>query len=292
MNSGKTIRKVIITWGKFELEGKIVHLAERKPLPPKIKLHKECREQAEQRIKCPHCKALLQETEKKEFCPECRHKIVEKKKIHYCPCCKKEIDQKEMLKAYRIGKKTVLSGKEEQELKKLYPKKNRLLIEKFVPLKSLNFIYFEKSYLLLPEEKSAYSYFLLKKGLEETETAALGSVFISKNYYRVIVRPESNFLLLALLFYNDEINFPPRLKEQKIALSLMELMEEGIRKSTYRFKPETDCKNTYKENLLKLLEKKPPLGLKASVSKKEIESITLAIQENIKEILKNRKRKK
>jgi len=292
LNSGKTIRKVLIRWGKFEIEAKIVHLAERKPLPSKIKIHKECTEKIERWIKCPHCKAELKEVEKTDFCPECEYKIIKKEKINYCPHCKREIPKKEILEVYRLGKKFVPAGTEQKKLQKLYPRKNQLVIEKFIPFKSVNPVYFDKSYLLLPEQKSSYGYFVLKKGLEETETAALGDVLISKNYYRAIIRADGSFLLLTLLFYQDEINFPS-LEKIAVDTSLVELMEEGIRKSTYRFKPEQDCKNRYKETLEELLEKKTPLIIDIQKPlKEEIKSITKAIQENIEKILKGELLKK
>ena len=85
------------------------------------------------------------------------------------------------------------------------PSKHSLDILKFVDIKTIDPIFFERTYVLEPEELGRKPYALLRRVMEETGRIAVGKLSLRQKEHLVTVRPYENGLAVATMFYADEI---------------------------------------------------------------------------------------
>lgn len=113
----------------------------------------------------------------------------------------------ETVKGYEIRKGEFLVF-EPDELKAVMPESDRKIrITKFVYYLSLDPVYFESSYILVPD-RSEESYSLLLTALQELGRAAAGTITIRTKEYPVIVHVYDGALVLTTLHHVDEVTPP------------------------------------------------------------------------------------
>jgi DNA end-binding protein Ku len=78
-------------------------------------------------------------------------------------------------------------------------------ITEFVPLDSVDPVYFDKAYYLGPDKGGAKPYALLAKALLETGRCAIGRWAARGKQYIVMIRPVANGLVMQQLLYADEV---------------------------------------------------------------------------------------
>jgi DNA end-binding protein Ku len=107
-------------------------------------------------------------------------------------------------RAYEIRKgEYVVFSKE--ELGSLRPESNKKInIDKFVPFDSVDRIFFEKSYILVPDN-SADSYGLMLEAFKEKSMAGVGRFTLRTKEYPVLIYPYRDSLLLTTLRYSNEV---------------------------------------------------------------------------------------
>ncbi len=97
---------------------------------------------------------------------------------------------------------------EPDELKAAMPESDRKIrIDKFVFYHSLDPVYFETSYLLVPD-RSEEAYSLLLTALQELGRAAAGTVILRTKEYPVVVHVYDGALVLTTLRHADEVTSP------------------------------------------------------------------------------------
>jgi DNA end-binding protein Ku len=78
-------------------------------------------------------------------------------------------------------------------------------ITEFVPLQSVDPVYFDKAYYLAPDKGGAKPYALFTRALRESNRCALGRWAARGKQYIVMIRPVEDGLIMQQLLYADEV---------------------------------------------------------------------------------------
>ena len=176
----------------------------------------------------------------------------------YCPTCKRMVERSEVVKGYEYEKgKYVLLDNE--ELKKIIPPSGRTMeIEAFVKSAQIDPIFFESSYLAMPEKDNPKPYVLLVKALEEADRVGIARVTMHQREYTVFIRPRNHGLTIHTMYFANEIRRVPEfgaieavnLKPQEVKLT-----EQLIATMMQPFKP-TQYHDEFQDRLRQLVEAK------------------------------------
>lgn len=149
---------------------------------------------------------------------------------------------------------------EQDELADIAPGRSRNLeISDFVELSDIDPIWYHRTYRLAPtEEQYARPYALLRRAMEETGRAGIGTFVMRGKEYLAAVRPDGDLLLLQTMFFADEVRDPGDLdvpgriqvkgKELQMATSLIDSMSTDWDPTQYR--------DTYRDRVEKLIDDK------------------------------------
>ena len=137
--------------------------------------------------------------------------------LHKPPCgsrlkqqyiCAKEgvvVPREDTVKGYEFAKDQYVVFTPE-ELKALEEVGTHMVeITEFVPISSVDPVYFDKAYYLAPDKGGAKPYALLTKALRETGRCALGRWATRGKQYIVILRPVEDALVMQQLLYAAEV---------------------------------------------------------------------------------------
>jgi DNA end-binding protein Ku len=148
-------------------------------------------------------------------------------------CVKEEIPvpREEMVKGYEFAKDQYVMFTPE-ELKTLEETGTHTAdITEFVPISSIDPVYFDKAYYLAPDKGGAKPYALFVSALRQTQRCALGRWAARGKQYIVMLRPVAEGLVMQQLLYAEEvrpigeIDIPKtevKEAELKLALQLIE----------------------------------------------------------------------
>lgn len=123
----------------------------------------------------------------------------------FCPTCNRNVERSEVEKGFEHEKdQYVLFG--EDELEKIAPPSaSAMEILEFVNLAEIDPLYYDASYLVVPEEAGRKAYRLLVKAMEDSGFAAIAKLYMHQREYTVILRPRADGLTLHTMFYPNEI---------------------------------------------------------------------------------------
>lgn len=156
----------------------------------------------------------------------------------------------------RKGEYVVLSKEEIDSLKPESSKK--INIDKFFPLEQVDRIFFEKSYILAPDE-APDSYGLLLKAFQEKNLAGVGKFTMRTKEYPVVIYAYRGALILTTLRYADEVVDPLAVEEIKKSQEPDKQELELAFKIIENLKGEfdiTEYQDDYRERVEELVEKK------------------------------------
>jgi DNA end-binding protein Ku len=137
--------------------------------------------------------------------------------LHKPPCgsrlkqqyiCAKEdvpVAREDMVKGYEFAKDqyVVFTPEELKALEEIGT--HTVEITEFVPVESIDPVYFDKAYYLGPDKGGAKPYALLTRALRETGRCALGRWAARGKQYIVMVRPVAEGLVMQQLLYAAEV---------------------------------------------------------------------------------------
>jgi DNA end-binding protein Ku len=130
------------------------------------------------------------------------------KQQYICPRDNELVSRDEMVKGYEISKDQFVTFTPE-ELKALEERATETIdIAQFVPVASVDPVYFDKPYYLGPEKGGEKAYTLLCEAMRESGRAALARYAARGKQYLVMVRPTTEKpggLVLQQLLYADEV---------------------------------------------------------------------------------------
>jgi DNA end-binding protein Ku len=192
----------------------------------------------------------------------------------------KVVDWKDTVKGYEIRKDEFIVFKKE-ELDAIRPESDtRIRLDKFVSLLSIDTVYFDKSYILVPD-RSEEAYSLMMTVIAQMGKAGMGKVTMRTKEYPVVVHE----------YYANEVVDPMGMEElsqlKKPGKKEMELAEKIIQDLSGEFDI-TEYRDGYREKMEKLIETK----MKGEVvvakvpKKEEVKELMVALQETIKRLKK------
>lgn len=150
--------------------------------------------------------------------------------------CQKDgavVERNDMVKGYEFAKDQYVSFKAE-EIKALEEAGTHAIdIAEFVPIESIDPVYFDKAYYLAPDKGAGKPYALLTEALKESKKCAVGRWAARGKGYIVVLRPIGDVLTMQQLYYaadvkpTHELDVPkPDVRPQELKLA-RQLIEQG-----------------------------------------------------------------
>jgi len=183
-------------------------------------------------------------------------------RIEYVRVCKKdgkEVPWDEIAKGYKKenGDYVIL---DKADIASAMPEKTQTIdIFEFVKEDEIPSKYLEKPYLVEPDKIAAKTYALLRDALRKSGKVGLCKFVIRSSEHLGILTPQDDAIVLVQIRFEQDLRDPNELKlpSKNISISKKELdmALNIIDQLTDKFEPEK-YKDTYKEELLKLIKKK------------------------------------
>jgi DNA end-binding protein Ku len=177
----------------------------------------------------------------------------------FCPACNEVIERSALVKGYEFQKDQYVRFTDE-ELKALEGEASKVIdIEEFVPLGSVDPIYFEKTYYLGPDKGGEKPYRLLADAMAKSDKVALATFVMRGKESLVLVRPAQDGLMLHTMYFADEVRDFGEIekgKSVKLREGELGLAERLIGELSHdEFKPE-QYRDQYRDRVLDLANSK------------------------------------
>lgn len=192
----------------------------------------------------------------------------------------KEIEKENIVKGieYEDGQYVILSP---EEIEAAYPKTTQTIeIEAFVPVADIPLLYLDRPYYVSPINKGQKVYALLREILLKNEKAAIARVVIQTKQHLAALIPHGRMLVLYLLRWGDEIRSFDQLPLPEEGIKAAGLTDKEIKMGellvadmTTDWNPEA-YKDSFKEQILNLVEQKVKAGQTESVTPLETQETT------------------
>jgi len=177
----------------------------------------------------------------------------------FCPTDNEVVDRASLVRGYEFSKDQYVRVSDD-ELKALEGETSKVIdIAEFVPLSSVDPIFFEKTYYLGPDKGGDKAYRLLADAMEKGERVALATFVMRGKESLVLIRPARGGLMLHTMYFADEVrDFGEidRGESAKIKPGEMELalqLIDGL--ASDEFEPEK-YRDEYRQRVLDLINQK------------------------------------
>ncbi|NLW58833.1 MAG: Ku protein [Firmicutes bacterium] len=177
----------------------------------------------------------------------------------YCPVCQKEVGADELVRGYEYEKgRYVILRDEDFEM---LPGENTKTIDilDFVALAEIDPVYFDRSYYLGPSPGGEKAYSLLNQAMHETGKIAIAQVMIRSKAALACLRPWEKLIVMATMFFPDEIRAPELLTAEFKAVKLhpneISMANSLIGNLSTTFNPEKYT-NEYRSKLMEVIQAK------------------------------------
>src|SRR6266566_716429 len=177
------------------------------------------------------------------------------KEVWYCAEENKPIERSDIVKGYEANKGEYVVV-DDRELKKIAPATATTMdILQFVSSDQVDPIFFEHSYYVAAEDKTARPYVLFMAALTETSQAAIAKIAMHNREHIVLIRPSGDGLVLHTLYYPNELHESHKTEAPKAKYTAkeLELAKSLVNHLTAPFKPR-EFKDAYRENVERLIE--------------------------------------
>jgi DNA end-binding protein Ku len=212
------------------------------------------------------------------------------KEVWYCVDENKPIDRSDIEKGYEVGKGEYVVV-EDEELKKIAPPTATTMdILQFVGRDEVDPIFFESSYYIAAEDKTAKPYVLFMAALTDTKQDAIAKVAMHNREHVVLIRPANGGLVLHTLYYPDELHKANRAETPKAKYTAkeLELAKSLVEQLAAPFKP-NEFEDTYRANVERLIEQKKK-GQKVTAVRQPAKAPVIDLMEALKRSLKSASR--
>ena len=123
----------------------------------------------------------------------------------FCPTCNQTIERSALVKGYEFAKDQYVRVTDD-ELKALEGEASKSIdIAGFVPLATVDPIYFEKTYYLGPDKGGEKAYRLLAEAMARSERVALAKFVMRGKESLVLIRSAQDGLMLHTMYFADEV---------------------------------------------------------------------------------------
>ncbi|MEP7334149.1 MAG: Ku protein [Actinomycetota bacterium] len=190
---------------------------------------------------------------------ECLTPIKQKR---WCPTHDREVGPDEIVRGWEVAKGEFVVV-EDADLEAIEQNDDSRSIEimRFVPLASVDPIYFDRTYFLAPASAAAQRrpYVLLLEAMKDTGVAALGRFILRGQEHFSLIRARGNALVLETLFVAEDVNSQAEIEEAvadtKVKDAELELARQVIESLEGDFDPE-ELQSEYRRDLRAMLEVK------------------------------------
>jgi len=177
----------------------------------------------------------------------------------FCPVDNEVVERSALVKGYEFQKDQYVRFTDE-ELKALEGEASKVIdIAEFVPLATVDPIYFEKTYYLGPDKGGEKPYRLLADAMSKSDKVALATFVMRGKESLVLVRPAQDGLMLHTMYFADEVRDFGEIekgKSVKLREGELGLAERLIGELSHdEFKPE-QYRDQYRERVLELASSK------------------------------------
>jgi DNA end-binding protein Ku len=178
---------------------------------------------------------------------------------HYCPVCNVVIERGDLVRGFQHAKDQYVPITED-ELESLEAEANRSIdLKEFIPLASVDPVYFEDTHYLAADKGGEKPYRLLVDAMAKSGRVAIAEIVSRGKEQLVLIRPYRTGLVLHTMYHADEVrDYKQVPKGEKVNVSEKEL-ELGIelidRLTSEKFSPE-DYKDDYRIRVVAMLDEK------------------------------------
>jgi DNA end-binding protein Ku len=209
----------------------------------------------------------------------------------FCPTCNRSVERSEVVKGYEYEKGRYVRI-DADEIRKITPPSGKLMeIVAFLEQNDVDPIYFDSSFVALPDEHAEKPYSLLVKALQNTKKMGVAKVTMHQREYTIFIRARNNGLTLHTMFYENEIaavegygkhyDVQLRPEEIKLADQLVENLSAPFKSDSYHDEFQTQLNDLIEAKLRgKTIATPPKTGREAPV---------IDIMEALKKSLEGRK---
>ena len=171
----------------------------------------------------------------------------------------RDLDNDEMVRGYELDRDKYVIVTDE-ELERLAPEKSRDIdLRRFVELKQISPLYFDRSYFLVPSEGSEKAYKLLSETMQKERLAGIATFVMRGKEYLIAIFPENGILRGETMRFADELRSPKEIglpEKKKLPAASVKKFEKIIAKHSDKHLSLSDLKDDKTEKLLRLVEKK------------------------------------
>jgi DNA end-binding protein Ku len=215
---------------------------------------------------------------------ECATPIKQKR---WCPTHDREVTQDEIVRGYEVSKgQFVIVEDADLEALERHDDSRSIEITRFVPVDSVDPIYFDRTYFLVPATSAAQRrpYVLLLEAMRQSETAALGRFVRSGRESLCLVRAKDDALALETLFVAEDVYSQAEISEAvadaEVKDSELELARQVIESLAGEFEPSV-LHSDYRRDLKALLDAKLS-GEEIAVPEPVVEAPVIDLMEALK----------
>jgi DNA end-binding protein Ku len=177
----------------------------------------------------------------------------------FCPACNTVVERGELVRGYEFAKDQYVRVTDE-ELKALEGEASKVIdIAEFVPLATVDPIYFERTHYLGPDKGGEKAYRLLAEAMAKMQRVALATFVMRGKESLVLIRAAQNGLMLHSMYFADEVRDFGEIDKGAAAkvrdneLALAQQLIEGL--AADEFKPQR-FEDQYRQRVLDLVQKK------------------------------------
>jgi len=190
---------------------------------------------------------------------ECATPIKQKR---WCPTHDREVSQDEIVRGFEVTKgQFVIVEDADLEALERHDDSRSIEITRFVPQASVDPVYFDRTYFLVPASGAAQRrpYVLLLQAMEQSGTAAIGRFVRSGRESLCLVRAKGDALALETLFLSEDVysqaEIAEAVEETKVKKPELALAQQVIESLAGDFEP-SELHSEYRRDLKALLEAK------------------------------------
>lgn len=181
------------------------------------------------------------------------------KNQRYCPFHDTVIEWNEVVRGYEVSKGQFVKVSDEELDKIPIDTSGNVNIAGFVQLSEIDPIYYERSYYVVPDEGGAKAFALLQEALREADRVAVGKVVMREKEHVVSLRPYQDAMVLATLFYADEVRAVSGLDEVPVDVKVhpneRKMAGQLVDSLAIEFNAD-EFKDEYRQEVLALIEAK------------------------------------
>ena len=170
-------------------------------------------------------------------------------------CDGRVVKQEDIIKGYQYERGEYVFF-DDADFEKLKTKKDKTIaIEKFVPLNSIDPIYYEKAYYIIPDKNAVKAYSLLSQAMQKEHRVGIARTVIGTKEHLVSLRTAGESLVLNTMHFDDEVGVAPVVTKEAVDERELDLGVLIIQSMSGDFVA-SDYKDEYREKVMQAIQAK------------------------------------